>query len=342
MIKFIDKGKKRIEWIDTYRGILILLVVLNHQSLQHMVINESLLAVRMPAFFFISGLLLSDRYTDLKIFATRRFRQLIVPYFIFFLANWLFWVVALIPENTDIITPLKSMLFGCVNTEGGQQNINAAPLWFITTLFMAEMYMFFIKNIFKTTKKILISISILAFLGYLSSNFLSIRMPWNMEIALTALFFYGLGYIVKRENLLTFITKYSKSYTLILFVVSLFIAIVLSLKSMPIYDLNRLGNNAMFTYISALFGIIAMVSLAKLINKNIILEFLGRNTYIILAFHLSSLYFMHGIFKRLGFDFEKTMHSDIWGIIYLSSSIIILIPLIYFINKFTPFILSKK
>ncbi len=333
---------KRIEWIDTYRGILILLVVLNHQSLQHVIVNESLLAVRMPAFFFISGVLLSDRYTDLKIFATRRFRQLILPYFIFFLANWLFWVIALTNEDTDIITPLKSMLFGCVNTEGGQQNINAAPLWFITTLFMAEIYMFFIKNIFKTTKKILVAIILLAIIGYLSSLFLTFRMPWNMEVALTALFFYGLGYIVKRENLLSFLTVSSKLYSILIFTISLFTAIILSLKSMPVYDLNRLGTNVIFTYLSALFGILAIVSLAKLVNKNKILEFLGRNTYIILAFHLSSLYFMHGIFRRLGFNFENTMYSDLWGFIYLATSIIVLLPIIYFINSFIPFILNKK
>ncbi len=197
-----------------------------------------------------------------------------------------------------------------------------------------------IKNIFKTTTKNFIAITILAIIGYLSSLFLTFRMPWNMEVALTALFFYGLGYIVKRENLLHFITAHSKLYSIIIFVVSLFIAVILSLKSMPVYDLNRLGSNVIFTYISALFGILAIVSLAKIINKNKFLEFLGRNTYIILAFHLSSLYFIHGIFRRL--RFESTMLSDIWGVAYLVTSMIVLLPVIYFINRFTPFILNKK
>ncbi len=333
---------KRIEWIDTYRGILILLVVLNHQSLQHIVINESLSAIRMPAFFFISGLLLSDRYTDLKVFASRRFAQLIVPYFIFFLVNWLFWVVALSSGESDIFAPIKSMFFGCVNTEGGEQNINAAPLWFITTLFMAEIYMFFVKSYLKTTAKILVAITLLAIIGYLSSQFLSFRMPWNMEIALTAVFFYGLGYIVKREKLLDFITDYSKLNIVIIFIVSSIVAITLSLKTLPSYDLNFLGSNVVLTYISAIFGILAVISLAKLINKNSILEFLGRNTYIILAFHLSALYFMHGIFKRIGFEFQSTMNSDIWGLIYLISSIVILLPIMYIINRFMPFILGRK
>jgi fucose 4-O-acetylase-like acetyltransferase len=296
----------------------------------------------MPAFFFISGLLLSDRYTDLKYFATRRFLQLIVPYFIFFLANWLFWVVALIPENTDIITPLKSMLLGCVNTEGGKQNINAAPLWFITTLFMAEIYMFFVKNILKSTKKILIALFVLAFIGYLSSKFLPFRMPWNMEIALTALFFYGLGYITKRENLLSYLESDEKIYIVVLFFVTLFGAVILSLESMPVYDLNYLGSYTIFTYMSALFGILAMLALAKLINRNRVLEFLGRNTYIILAFHLSALYFLHGIFRRLGVDFESTMHSDIWALVYLLSSFLLLLPVIFVINRYLPFVLNRR
>ena len=201
--------------------------------------------------------------------------------------------------------------------------------------------MFFVKDIFKTTKNILIALIFLAILGYLSSQFLTFRMPWNMEVALTALFFYGLGYIAKRENILNNLTTNNKLYSISIFIISLSFAVILSLKSIPVYDLNRLGSNVIFTYISALFGILAIISLAKLINKNKFLEFLGKNTYIILAFHLSALYFMQGIFKRVGFNFESMMHSDIWGIIYLISSIILLLHIIYFINKFVPFILNK-
>jgi hypothetical protein len=201
--------------------------------------------------------------------------------------------------------------------------------------------MFFIKNIFQTTRNILIIITLVAVLGYVISIYIDIRAFWNLDVALTALFFYGLGYIVKKESLLSYLHTDNKTYLFSIFIFSLFGAIALSLESSPSYDLNFLGSNIIFTYISAFLGIIALLTLATLIRKNTVLEFFGRNTYIILAFHLSTLYFMHGIFKRLGVDFESTLHSDLWGFIYMISSILLLLPLIYLINRFTPFILNR-
>ncbi len=334
--------RERVEWIDTYRGILILFVVLNHQSLFYgATINDALSAIRMPAFFLISGFLLSDRYSDIKEFSYRRFRQLLVPYFIFFTLNWLFWAVALSPKDASIFDPLLSMLYGCVNTPGGEQNINAGPLWFITALFVAEIYMFFIKSFFKSSKKILFVTVILAFIGYLTSVLFSFRLPWNMEVALTALLFYALGYIIKKENFLAILPD-NRVYLLTIVIVGLLIALPLSLSSMPNYATNNLGSNPIYTYISAIFGSISLIGIAKLINRNRLLEALGRNTYIILAFHLSALYLLHGVFKRVVTDFDATMNSDIWGVVYFIVSLLLVIPIIYIVNRFMPSILYRS
>ena len=333
--------KKRIAWIDTYRGILILLVVLNHQSLAHPVVNEALLAVRMPAFFFISGFLLSDRYQIFMPFAYRRLRQLIVPYFLFFVLNWLFWVVALAGPQESITRPLMSMLYGCVNTPGGTQNINAAPLWFITTLFLAELYFFWLRRWFQNGWRLLAALLGIGILGYLSSRYATFRMPWNAEVALTAALFYGLGYWVKKEGAFGYLPR-TKPVGVLLLSLFLVTAIYLSLESRPHFDLNDLGSSALLTYVSGLFGIAAMVLAAHLIGRNRFLEYLGRNTYIILAFHLSVLYLLHGVFKRLGFDFDVMIHSDLWGGFYLVLSIVLLVPLIEIVNRFTPSILYRQ
>lgn len=334
---------QRISWLDTFRGILILFVVLNHQSIFHTQINDALSSIRMPAFFFISGFVLSNRYTDFTYFSKRRFRQLIVPYFIFYLLNYIFWSIALAGPQTDITQPLFEMLFGCVNNPEGTANMVAGPLWFITTLFMAEIYMFFIKNYFQRSKLIFLVLILSAGFGYALSVFMPFRLPWNMDVAFTAVLFYGLGYLVKKEQLIDRLISKKLTINILIFLATITIALAFGFHNNTSFTDNYLGDNVLFTYVSAFTGIIALMTLAKIINKNIILEFLGKNTYVILAFHLSILYVLQGLVKRTNIvDFASTQNSDLWGLFYMLSSIVILIPIIFILDKFAPFILNRR
>ncbi len=334
---------QRISWLDTFRGMLILLVVLNHQSIFHTQINDALSSIRMPAFFFISGFVLSNRYTDFTYFSQRRFRQLIVPYFIFYLLNYIFWAIVLAGPEADIKQPLFEMLFGCVNTPEGSPNMTAGPLWFITTLFMAEIYMFFIKNYFQQSKPIFFVLILSAGFGYALSVFMPFRLPWNMDVAFSAVLFYGLGYLVKKEQLIDRLISKKLTINILIFLVTISIGLVFGFHNNTAYTDNYLGDNILFTYISAFSGVIALMTLAKIINKNIILEFLGQNTYVILAFHLSILYILQGLVKRTGIiDFASTQNSDVWGLFYMVISIIILIPIIFLLDKYAPFILNRR
>ena len=58
---------KRLDWLDSYKGILISMVILGqmYSTLPFFeIIKEMFLSMRIPAFFFISGYLFSDKYTD--------------------------------------------------------------------------------------------------------------------------------------------------------------------------------------------------------------------------------------------------------------------------------------
>ena len=90
----------RIEWIDSVRGLLILLIVLGHviggaEVAGHisgtfwMEANRIIYMFHVPAFFVLTGFLwkavkknerLLSRF---RIFAARKFLRLMVPYFVF-------------------------------------------------------------------------------------------------------------------------------------------------------------------------------------------------------------------------------------------------------------------
>lgn len=57
------ENKKRDLSLDIAKGICIILMVVGHAGCPEW-INKFMGLIRMPCFFFISGILLSDRYLD--------------------------------------------------------------------------------------------------------------------------------------------------------------------------------------------------------------------------------------------------------------------------------------
>lgn len=94
-----DNSIMREKWIDCFKGILILLVVLGHVAgaggnLCEGNASEALLFLRkyiysfhMPAFFFLAGYVW-HRKDDFRLFVGKRAYRLLVPYVIFGIVSW--------------------------------------------------------------------------------------------------------------------------------------------------------------------------------------------------------------------------------------------------------------
>lgn len=92
----MEKNKaKRIEYIDTAKGLAILLVVIGHVLIYDCYnfdaaandnsLNHWLYSFHMPLFMFLSGLLapMAEHWCDIKRDIIKRFRSLIIPFFVF-------------------------------------------------------------------------------------------------------------------------------------------------------------------------------------------------------------------------------------------------------------------
>ncbi len=339
---------RKIKWLDSYRGILILSIVLIHIIDIFPVFEPAMRmfsVMRMPAFFFISGYLLSEKYTDIIFFFKHRFRQLIVPYFIFFLLTILFWHLAYTLTNKELKSTtdlLTGMIYG-VPSSGLMST--ADPLWFVLTLFLAEMYYIVIKKYVKSDIAKLIVLSLLGIISFLLSLYMKYRLPWNADIAFFGAVFYGLGNLTKKYDLFHILTIDKQSIKILLIIILFYISVSISFNTINDYSKN-LFDNILLSLVGALSGIVALVyvSTFKVIENCRALQYFGSNTYVILAFHNIPILFLSPIiFDYSGLHFpDDALIQATFGFIYLALVMLTLIPVIYTFNKVFPFVLNKK
>lgn len=105
---------KRVQWVDWCKGIGILLVLLGH-TLRTDVSLVYVYGFHMPLFFFLSGLVCNEKKYNWKSFLKSRFNTLIIPYIVFYLLTWLYWLFierSVRPIDLSWWQPLVGMVYG--------------------------------------------------------------------------------------------------------------------------------------------------------------------------------------------------------------------------------------
>lgn len=325
---------KRNDLIDIIKGIGIFLVVLGHQNTT---LTQEIYSFHMPLFFFMSGIF-HKNYSSYIEFIKRKIKTLMVPYFIFAISLFLFWFF--ISRNFGESNKIKvSILENFMGIFIGAEikNISqigwGATLWFLPCLFLVSNIYYFLNKL--SIKKIIginfILIIIAYFLLKLNIKYLNI---WHFLTALFSVPFYSVGKILKDEIISEKV--FNSEIIFILF----FINIIVSKFNGKI-DINmNIYNNLIMFYISAFSGILFLIFAIKKIKlKNKVIDFLGKNTLIIFAYHLR----VNIIITILLTYILKLNLSDnlIIGIVLSIFQIILCLPLVYIFNRYLPFLMGK-
>lgn len=335
-----SETQDRIEWIDIAKGIGILFVIFAHiQSTSQALVNY-IYSFHMPLFFFISGYLFSDKkYKTIKDFAKKKARTLLIPYFIFSILSYLYWTFIQIRMGDDIKHPdLFRAFIGIFYSDPNHHfmSYNVA-LWFLTCLFSTEILFFFVKRKIENKHHLLISLVIFSIIGYLSSLFEPFRLPWGMDVALSAIVFYGIGYLFKNaDKTYNLLQKIPKIPVILL---SLPIGWILGQMNQEIDMASNYFRNYFLFYFGAFFGIFGWISVSYLIKESFILSYLGKNSLIIFGLHLKvpSDFLIHKILRVNA----ETINADLYSSIDTIITLLILIPVIWIINRFFPFIIGQ-
>lgn len=327
--------KERINWIDNIKGFGILSVIIGHTILPND-LHVLIYTFHMPLFFLLSGYFLF--YKDRPYIENLKNKaiSLLVPFVIFNIFTFVSYDIGKIflrGENFSInefFEYLYYMVFG--------DRIDYY-LWFLPCLFLSEMLLLLLPKK-KSPKFLLLTFLSLSVVGSIVNYIFQKPLIFNLDIVLISSSFIILGNYLKQYN-----PKHMKATIAIALLVYIPFA-YLSAKStdfrgIDMYDC-RFGNYLYF-YIAAIAAIYVIFQIFKKLPNSKFLSFFGKNTMLIYCSHRIIL---NGIFQV--FDKMNFLAQDEPTILYLRSAIAIVlvcmicIPLIFFVNKYCPFIIGKS
>lgn len=267
----------RIPHIDLLRGIAIFFVVLGHINSTPSVV-EFIYGFHIPLFFFISGILFQpQRFENTRRFVLSRFKALGLPYLVLAFLTLLYWIVverAVRAPEIPIWTQFLGILYGSFHLRYLAFNI---VLWFIPCLLSTEILYWYLQRYIPTLWYGVLFI-LFATLIFLFPEKAAL-LPWGIGQAGIAISFYALGHQTRHF----WIKKPQKKIS-----IGLLATLPLLLLLQPFSQANLGGMSFPFPWAYfpiALCGIFSTSLIALYWRQNRFMEYFGKNSLVIMAFH---------------------------------------------------------
>lgn len=330
----------RYHYADIMKGIGIILVLMGH--IQRIAgLGNWIYSFHMPLFFFVSGMFFHDN----GLFFKKKVKSLLVPYLSFALILFLYWWLLEVrfrppKEGIDALTQFGNIFFP-MNVSSQEPYYFDVVLWFLPCLFMVEL-IFWCINHFLKRKPILFATTI----SLIIAVYFICGKPWFplwTPQAITALPFYFVGYIVFQRLLVgkPLLSKSNYPKILIgvgvLLISALFISGRSDMRSMLFWP-----NYFSFVLIALLLSFSTLL-LSIGINKNRILEWLGKNSLVLMLIHDPIKRILIFAYAHLfGLSTDAVRGSLVHVLILTVLLILICIPITIMINRYGYFLLGKN
>ena len=188
----------RIAWVDTLKGIAIILVVIVHNADES--VSDFLRCFIMPLFFLLSGFLFSPK--TVKAYFHKSTRRLIVPYIAYLIVIALPYIILMGINGELFETKGKSLL---INMLYGGELLKGAfgVFWFISVLWLAtnlfNYLLNFVNRMFTGEGRWKCAVvGILIPIGYLAES-IPYPLPGNLHVVPMATAYIGIGYWIHRS-----------------------------------------------------------------------------------------------------------------------------------------------
>ncbi|WP_421550376.1 acyltransferase family protein [Kluyvera intermedia] len=264
---------EHLDYIDTAKGIGIILVLIGHIFPRESV--DFIYLFHMPLFFFISGYLLSPKAPDY--FTIKKLKSLIVPYvsFLFFILL-LNTFISLALEHITVMETIKlyiKAIYGGALLKG-----DFGAYWFVTTLFISIVALNFL--ITKLRRKTIILVLLIMYgLSFINQYyFKDIVFPLGINICLQSIPLMYVGYYSRcNPNFLKMLSAIG-TFSLIIFLIYHYSSMRVDFKS------TQYGLPVINTLLSIMMIFITFI-LSKMLKNNSTLKFIGSASITIMFTH---------------------------------------------------------
>lgn len=324
---------QRKGWIDQARGLSIFMVVYGHNFPS---VEPYIYSFHVPLFFFIAGMFHPKKVDGAVV--KRRAKMILIPYFFWAISLFLFWffVGRKFGKSDDLnLSPIDNLI-GVFYAQGGQQFMDwGIPLWFLPCIFMVFLLFTVVQKI-PNAKLSGLTMAALIMIGYVWPKVVEINLPWSIDVAMVALSFYYFGNI-SREKIFSLEKTALYLWLVVLFVIHL-VSFYYNTTKIDMYRAIY-GKEVLF-FISGITGAMFYVLLFKTFPIFRFLEYIGKHTIVILATHLRALTVIKlGLMFILG---TTVFHFSEPERFFLAiGQILIIIPLIWLVNRFAPLLDGK-
>lgn len=276
--------KKRLVWLDTARGIAVLLVVYGHLFPYPHIVPQWIHSFHMPLFFLLSGILFFVKKEDSlepKFFFLKKLKGILFPYFTISFANVIFVAI----RHRDFV----QVLLDTIRFEGN------LTLWFLPALFIAEVVCFLWLSVYKKNKFIAVAVFLMILCGttifsaykqHHTNTLLLFTTPLNRGLigfifVLTGCFSAKFVTVHKKFNDIM-----NRSLSLCLIATSCAVIHFLLFRYDYVDLRTSVIGNPFLYYINALSGSFFIILLMKCFgNHSRLLSYFGVNSLIIFSTH---------------------------------------------------------
>lgn len=317
---------KRINYIDTLKGICVIWIVWYH-TIHPNFVNYPFFNITL---FFVSGIL----YKPYKwnVFWRKKVNQLIIPFCFFYILYYLF-LLALNYVKYHSVNYIVHTITDIFKLYTGNEAFTVNyPLWFICAIICMQLTMYAIEKIIRTKIPLLSIALLISIIGFFYIQW--IPTPFMFGRSLPYFIYFTIGYLLKdillsENNIDTY-----KNWIISCCIIGITTSLVIKIGN-HCSTINLFGNIIEFTSISIL--LIYFCKLIKRVRIFHIFTYFGMYSLIVLGLHDMYLTtFMIIIQSTIG-PMNLTL-----GILNLILTSLLLWPSIYLLNKYTPQLIGKK
>lgn len=280
----------------------------------------------------MSGYLYSKKENYIK----RKFKSLMVPYFAFSIISFIYWFFIERFLREQETQPLEAFIN--IFLAKGDYVYNVV-LWFLPCLFVTEIAFNFIFSKVKKTYCTFIII-IISILGYIYPYITNIRLPFGIDIAMTAIVFYYMGVIFRQKE--SQIVSKTKKFNVLIFLLGIIIILFYSFSNSAVNMASLgFGKNYFLFYLISIIGSYIMYLISNKIENKFVI-WVGHNSLYFMCIHEPVKRIIIAIYSKIiGLNSELARQNIIHGLIMSILTIIVVSILVILLNKILSILKEK-